>query len=66
MLEIFFIACSISRPGLCSEKSISYSDLTELTCISRSEMEIAQWKVLHPGWSIERWGCRRAGLMSKA
>lgn len=64
MLEMYFIACLAAKH--CEEKSIVYSDVNELTCITKGQAEIAQWRIVHPGWTITRYGCRPAGLMSKA
>lgn len=62
MLEIFFTACLLSNPAHCAEKSITYSDMTDLQCMSASQTEIAQWAIVHPGYFVSKWGCRRAGL----
>lgn len=62
MIELFFVTCLASEPGQCRDRSLLFSDeMGIMTCMIRSQAELASWIDTHPDESVREWKCRVLG-----
>jgi hypothetical protein len=66
MTELLFTVCLAASPNVCEERSLQYVDLSPRTCVMAAQPELARWAGEHPGWDVQRWSCRIAGLSHDA
>ncbi len=59
MIELLFVACLSSDPAECQERSLLFTDVTPLTCVTGAQPELAKWVAAHPNYDVRRWTCRR-------
>ncbi len=64
--ELLIVACSILQGAQCREVSLTFQDVSVMTCAMAGMPIVAQWASEHPNWSVARWKCRPAGLYAKA
>lgn len=65
-IEIVISVCSILQGAACSEKTLTFNDVSLMTCMVHSQPVIAQWHNENPNYSIHRWECRVGGQFAKA
>jgi hypothetical protein len=61
MIELVFVACLAAAPAQCQERSLSYADLSLMTCMMGAQGALAEWKAQQPAWRISKWSCQIAG-----
>ena len=57
MIELIFIACLSASPEDCEERSMIYTDISPMTCLTGAQPELAKWVQSHPRWHVARWRC---------
>lgn len=59
MIELVFIACLLSAPDRCEERSLQYVNVSSpMACMMGAQPELARWLESHPRWRVTRWSCR--------
>lgn len=58
MIELAFIACLAAEPSACEKKSLTFTDVSPMTCMIGAQPTLAEWATSHPKWRIARWTCR--------
>lgn len=66
MIELVLTVCSIVQGANCREVSLTFSDVSLMTCMVGAQPQIAMWKEGHPNFTVNRWTCRAAGQYAKA
>ena len=59
MIQIIAVLCSLSSPADCQEKTVTTSDLAEITMTScmMGAPQLAEWMKQHPGKRLAKWRC---------
>lgn len=60
MVDLIFLACLLTAPEACEEKSMQFIDVTPMTCMMGAQPVLARWAVEHPQWQVTSWKCRDA------
>lgn len=59
MIELFFVTCLSVDPSQCRDRSLVYADeIGVMTCMIRSQAELAAWTERHPTERVREWKCR--------
>ncbi|MFT4150509.1 MAG: hypothetical protein QM656_09950 [Paracoccaceae bacterium] len=58
MIELAFIACLAAEPSACEKKSLTYAEISPMTCMIGAQPMLAEWAQSHPKWHVARWTCR--------
>lgn len=59
MIELFFITCLTTDPGICENHSLLFEEQNGLfTCMLQSQNELARWVETHPRDKVREWKCR--------
>ncbi|MDP5307638.1 hypothetical protein [Paracoccus spongiarum] len=62
MIELFFVTCLSADPSQCRDRSLVYADeIGVMTCMIRSQSELAEWIERHPAERVREWKCRILG-----
>lgn len=67
MIELVFTACLAAAASgetptpPCRERSLLYTDVSLMQCLSGAQVALAEWAGTHPGWQVERHACRPLG-----
>ena len=65
MIELLFVACLNTAPGVCEEKSLLFTDITPMVCMMGAQPELAKWTESHAKWHVSQWKCRTANLTER-
>ncbi len=58
MIHLVFVACLISSPELCDERTLSYVEpMSPMACAMQAQPELAKWNNSHPNYVIRKWRC---------
>lgn len=67
MMELVFVACLLSAPDRCEERSLQYVDVPSvMTCVMGAQPQLAEWAEAHPNWRVARWKCRTPGYQERS
>jgi len=66
MIEIAITICLLDDALRCRDESLTYQDVSILTCMVGGQAEIANYMERRPRWYVRRWACRAAGQFAKA
>jgi hypothetical protein len=58
MVELLFVACLVTDPDACRERSLLYTDITPITCLMGAQPRLAEWVETHPNFAVKSWKCR--------
>lgn len=60
MVELLFVTCMAGafNPADCQERSLVFTDVTPMACITGAQPHLAEWVVTHPGHRIQSWKCQ--------
>lgn len=61
MIELVFTACLASSPAVCEERSLTFIDVSPMTCMMGAQPQLAKWVESHPKWKVSGWKCRMGG-----
>jgi hypothetical protein len=66
MIELVLSICLLDDALKCREETLTFADLSLVTCMIGAQPIAAQHMELRPRWYLSRWTCRPAGLHAKA
>ena len=66
MIELVLSICLLDDALKCREETLTFADLSLITCMIGAQPIAAQHMELRPRWYLSRWTCRPAGLHAKA
>ena len=58
MIELAFVACLMTVPDTCEDRSLLYSGTSTGRCWLEATVALAGWAATHPDWEIGKWTCR--------
>ena len=63
MIQLLMTVCAAASPYHCKEEAMVFAEpgLTAYMCVLKGQLEIAKWSEQHPGWTVRRYSCTRAG-----
>jgi hypothetical protein len=65
MVELVLSLCLLDDARKCREESLTFADVSILTCSIAGQSQIATYMERRPRWYVKRWSCRQAGLHAK-
>ncbi len=70
MIELVFVACltvntSGAMQNVCEVRSMTFTDVSPMTCMIGAQGILAEWAGTRPGWRIGKWKCGPAGNRGK-
>jgi len=65
MIELVLSICLLDDARKCRDESLTFADVSLLTCAVGGQAQIAQYMEHRPRWYVKRWSCRPAGTYAK-
>lgn len=66
MIELAITVCLLDDALKCREESLTFQDVSILTCMVGGQAQIAAHMEKRPRWYVRKWACRSAGHYAKA
>ncbi|SFB12083.1 hypothetical protein SAMN05421688_3042 [Poseidonocella pacifica] len=57
MIELAFVACLVTVPDHCENRSMLFTDITPMQCAMGAQPELAKWVGSHASWRVREWRC---------
>lgn len=65
MIELVLSICLLDDARKCRDESLTFTDVTLLTCAVGGQAQVASYMELRPRWFVNRWSCQQAGKVAK-
>ena len=65
MIELVFVACLVTAPDQCRERSLTFTEITPQQCLMGAQPELAKWVSTHPNDRIKSWRCRAVSVTER-